>query len=146
MSIWLLWLIAAVGLGAAESLSGDFVLVMCGVGAGAGAVTAAAGGPPVLQIVVALAVALGMVFFVRPVAKRHFLAGPIRQSGTSALVGQPAVVMVEVSSGDAGRVRLNGAEWSARALTEGQSFPVGTTVRVMRIAGATAVVYDDSTL
>jgi membrane protein implicated in regulation of membrane protease activity len=145
MPLWLVWLIVAVGLGSAEALSGDFVLFMCGVGAGAGAVTAAAGGPPELQIAVALVVAVGMVFFVRPIAKRHFLSAELHQSGTSALVGKPAVVLVAVDGQD-GRIRLNGQEWSARALSDGQLYTAGTTVRVMRIAGATAIVYDDPTL
>ena len=105
MPVWLIWLVAAGVLGSAEALSGDFVLIMCGAGA-AGAVTAAGGAPPAVQIVVAVAVALGLVGFLRPVAKRHLVVGCGHQSGGAALVGKPTLVHVEVDDRD-GRVRLN---------------------------------------
>jgi membrane protein implicated in regulation of membrane protease activity len=42
-----------------------------------------------------------------------------------------------------GRVRLNGAEWSARAFDPAQAIPAGTVVRVMQISGATALVWQE---
>jgi membrane protein implicated in regulation of membrane protease activity len=39
-----------------------------------------------------------------------------------------------------GRIRLNGAEWSARSFDDAQVLPVGTVVRVLQISGATALV------
>jgi hypothetical protein len=53
MPAWLIWVIAAGVLAGAETLSMDFVLVMCAGGAAAGAVTAAAGAPPAIQVLVA---------------------------------------------------------------------------------------------
>jgi membrane protein implicated in regulation of membrane protease activity len=44
---------------------------------------------------------------------------------------------------DGGRVRLNGAEWSARAIDPKQDLPAGTRVSVVKIDGATAVVWQD---
>jgi membrane protein implicated in regulation of membrane protease activity len=40
-----------------------------------------------------------------------------------------------------GRVRIGGEEWSARSYIEDQVFEPGTRVEVMKIEGATALVY-----
>ena len=142
MPAWLIWLIAAAALAAAESLSLDLVLIMCAGGAVGGAVTAAAGGPPALQVVVAIVVAAILLGFVRPVARRHLMGVGTHQTGSAALVGKQAVVLSAVDAHQ-GRVRLNGAEWSARAFDQTQTLSVGTTVRVMEIDGATAVVWKE---
>lgn len=143
MPAWLIWLIAAGGLAAAESLSLDFVLIMCAGGASAGAVTAAVGAPPIAQIAVALVAAAILLLLVRPVARRHLMAGPTHRSGTEALIGKRAVTSTEVGP-HSGLVRLNGADWSARSIGDGHVYPAGTTVRVLEISGATAVVFEEA--
>ena len=140
MPVWLIWVIAAAGLAAAETLSLDLVLIMCSGGAAAGAVTAAAGGPAALQVIVALVVSLLLLGFVRPVARRHLVGIGTHPTGAAALVGKEAIALTQVDA-HAGRVRLNGAEWSARSYDTTQKLPAGTTVRVMEIDGATAVVW-----
>jgi membrane protein implicated in regulation of membrane protease activity len=137
---WLIWLIASGALAAAESVSLDFVLVMCAGGAAAGAITAGAGAPPSIQIVVALIVAGLLLAFARPVAKRHLLNTGGHISGTAALVGKDAVVLSTVDA-QHGLVRLNGAEWTARSFDKTQVLEPGDTVKVMEISGATAVVW-----
>jgi membrane protein implicated in regulation of membrane protease activity len=138
---WLIWIVVAAALAAAETLSLDLVLIMLAGGAAAGAVTAAAGGPAVAQVAVAVGVAVALLVLVRPVARRHLLAGPAHVSGAAALVGRRAVVTSTVDHHH-GRVRLNGGEWSARAYDLTQVIPDGVTVQVVEIDGATAVVWD----
>jgi membrane protein implicated in regulation of membrane protease activity len=64
---------------------------------------------------------------------------PVRE-GSYALVGKRAVVIEEVT-GTEGLIKLAGEVWSARALDENHVIPPGTTVDVMEIDGATAIVY-----
>jgi len=137
---WLLWLILAAALAGAETLSLDLVLIMCAGGAAAGGVGAAAGLPPAAQVAVAIAGALALLLFVRPVAKRHLTGTDTTLDGTSALVGTNAIVLSTVDA-KGGRVRLNGGEWSARSYDETQVIPVGASVQVMQISGATALVW-----
>ena len=139
MSDWILWLIAAGVLAAAEATSLTFVLIMFAGGAAAGAITAAAGGPVVLQFIVAIVATVALLGGVRPIARRHLTPGTGLATGSDALVGKEAIVLSEVTAHD-GRVRLNGGEWSARAYDAKQVLPAGTVVRVMQITGATAVV------
>jgi len=134
--------IAAAVLAGAETLSLDLVLIMCAGGAAGGAVTAALGGGAILQVVVAIVVSAVLLGFVRPIAKRHLVGIGTHQTGSAALVGKQAVVLSAVDAHD-GRVRLNGAEWSARSYDQTQTLPVGETVRVMEIDGATAVVWKE---
>lgn len=142
MHAWLIWLILAAVLAGAEAMSLDLVLIMLAGGALAGSVTAAVGLPPALQVVVAIAGALGLLLVVRPVAKQHLtVRGHL--SGTEGLVGKEAIVLSRVDA-SGGRVRLNGSEWSARASDHRQVIEAGTTVQVIEIAGATAVVWDSS--
>lgn len=140
MPVWLIWVIAAGVLAGAETVSLDFVLIMCAGGAAGGAVTAALGGGAVLQVIVAIVVTGLLLGFVRPVARRHLVGIGTHQSGSAGLVGKQAVVLTAVDAHD-GRVRLQGGEWSARSYDQTQTLDVGTTVRVMEIDGATAVVW-----
>jgi membrane protein implicated in regulation of membrane protease activity len=142
MDAWLVWLIIAGALAAAEATSLTFVMIMAAGGAAAGSVTAAVGAPVVVQILVAILGTLALLGLARPAAIRHFNSGPLVVTGPEALVGREAVVLQPVTEHD-GRVRLNGAEWSARAKDPNQDLPAGTVVSVVGIAGATAIVWKD---
>jgi membrane protein implicated in regulation of membrane protease activity len=142
MPTWLIWLIASGAFAAAETSSMSLVLVMVAGGAGAAAITAALGGPVLIQFVVAIIVTVLLLAAVRPVAVRHLNPGPAAITGSDALVGRDAVVLSSVTRDD-GRVRLNGGEWSARAMDPKQELPAGTVVTVLAIDGATAVVWRD---
>jgi membrane protein implicated in regulation of membrane protease activity len=142
MSAWLTWLIISGVLAAAEAASLSFVLIMAAGGALAGALTAAAGGPVALQVLVAIVGTLVLLGLARPAAIRHLNSGPRVITGSDALIGREAVVLQAVTNRD-GRVRLNGAEWSARAIDPDQDLPAGTVVSVVKIDGATAVVWHD---
>ena len=136
---WVWWLIAAGALAVGETASLDLVMLMLAGGAGAASLAAALGAPVLLQFIVAIVATLALLGVVRPIAKRHLVAGTGVITGSDALVGKMAVVLSAVDAHD-GRVRLNGAEWSARAYDETQVVPTGAEVRVMKITGATAVV------
>ena len=139
MPAWLLWLVASGVLAAAETTTLSLVLLMFAGGAGAAAITAALGGPVLLQFIVAIVATVALLGGVRPIARRHLIPADPAITGTDALVGMQAVVLSVVDAND-GRVRLNGAEWSARSYEPEHSLPAGTVVRVVQIDGATAVV------
>jgi membrane protein implicated in regulation of membrane protease activity len=141
MAPWLIWLILAGALAAGETVSGTFILLMMSGGAAAGAITATFA-PAAVQVIVAIVATLALLWLVRPVAIRHMNPGPAAITGSDALVGKEAVVLAKVTQ-DGGRVRLNGAEWSARAIDPKQDLPAGTRVSVVKIDGATAVVWQD---
>ncbi|WP_019065242.1 NfeD family protein [Streptomyces prunicolor] len=140
MDPWLIWLIIAAVLAAAEIFTLTTALGMLSAAALVTAGSAAVGLPLPFQFLVFAIIATVTVLFVRPVALRHVLQPQAERFGVDALVGKPACVVSEVT-GMGGRVRIDGEEWTARAYDETLVIPPGKTVDVMEISGATALVY-----
>ena len=140
-NVWLFWLGVGLVLAAIEAATVDFVFIMFAGGALAAAVAAALGASFPVQVVVAVGVAVLLLFVVRPIIKRQLLDGELdHQIGTSALVGREARVLQAVTDSD-GRIKLAGETWSAR-LAAGATTTVapGEEARVLAIHGATAIV------
>ncbi len=138
----IIWIILAAVLGVAEIFTLTASLGLLAVAALAAAGAAALGLGPFAQFVIFSVVAVAGLVGVRPLVKRQLRPryGPQHRFGVAALVGRQARVVQEVT-GHAGRVRIGGEEWSARAYDETLVIPAGTTVDVIEIEGATALVY-----
>jgi membrane protein implicated in regulation of membrane protease activity len=142
MAAWLLWLIAAGLFAAGEVVSLDLVLLMFAGGALGGMSVALLGGATAFQLIAFIAVSALLLAVVRPLAKRHLTEGtPDQPDGVAALIGRTAKVTRAVD-GHGGRIRLGADEWTARSQYGGEHFPVGATVRILQVDGATAVVGD----
>jgi membrane protein implicated in regulation of membrane protease activity len=140
MAAWLLWLIAAGLFTAGEVASLDLVLLMFAGGALGGMGVALLGGAVVFQILAFVVVSLGLLLVVRPVAKRHLTERtPEQIDGVEVYVGRTAEVSERVT-GQSGQVRLGHDEWSARTQIEGETYEVGTVVRIVQIEGPIAYV------
>lgn len=138
----IVWVVLAAVLGVAEIFTLTAALGLLAAAALAAAGAAALGLGPFAQFAVFAAVSIGLLVGVRPLVKRQLRPryGPQHRFGVAALVGRQARVVQEVT-GHAGRVRIGGEEWSARAYDETLVIPAGTTVDVIEIEGATALVY-----
>ena len=136
------WIIVAAVLGAAEIFTLTAALGLLAVAALAAAGTAALGFGPFAQFIIFAVVAVAGLVVVRPLVTRQLRPrhGPQHRFGVAALVGRQAKVVQEVT-GHAGRVRIGGEEWSARSYDETLVIPAGSTVDVIEIEGATALVY-----
>jgi membrane protein implicated in regulation of membrane protease activity len=134
----LIWLIGGVVLIAAEVLSGDFFLLMLGIGAIAGGLSAMVIDNTLISLGVFALSSIGLVTFARPWLKARF-HGPIVEDNVRALIGGKATVLSTVD-GSGGQVKLNGEVWSARSFDDKQVLEPGTSVTVVEIAGATAIV------
>jgi membrane protein implicated in regulation of membrane protease activity len=140
MDVWLIWLITAAMLAVAEIFTLTAALGMLAAAALVTTGFAAVGLPLPLQFLVFTIVATVSVLFVRPIVLRHMLQPQVERFGIDALIGRTAYVVSEVT-GLGGRVRIGGEEWTARAYDETLVIPPGTTVDVIEISGATALVY-----
>jgi membrane protein implicated in regulation of membrane protease activity len=141
---WVWWLISAVALAGVEVLTLHLVFAMLATGAlaaaGVAAVTGSnSGGAVTAQALLALAIAMAGLAFLRPVALRHLKSTPELRTGTAALTGTDAVVLERVDQAG-GRVKLAGEVWSARSYDGYSVFEPGAAVSVARIDGATALV------
>jgi membrane protein implicated in regulation of membrane protease activity len=140
MGTWIIWLIVAAVLGVAEVMTATLAFGLVAVAALAGAGVGAIGGNPALQFGAFALVSAAGLGVVRPFAMRHIRQPPLLRTGTAALVGRSGYVLDEVTA-LGGRVRIGGEEWSARPYDETLTIPKGSTVDVMQIEGATALVY-----
>ena len=142
MPAWLIWAIAAVLLSVGEILTpGMFFLGPVALAAVAAAVVALLGVGVAFQLLAFIIGSIATVAFLRPIAKRHLHMPAAIRTGTAALEGTKAVVLQRVDI-NGGRVRIGGEEWSARAYMEDQVLEPGTRVEVVKIEGATALVYE----
>ena len=141
MSAAVIWLIVALGLAGTEALTGDMFLLMLGGGA-----LAAAGSSWLLDLpiwvdgAVFLVVSVLLLTLVRPELRRRLTPPKRLSTGIEALEGKRALVLDRVAR-DEGQVKIDGQVWTARPLNEGDEFEPGEQVTVMRIDGATAVVW-----
>ena len=140
MLSWIVWLIVAAVLGVAELLTTTLALGLIAVAAVVAAVVGMFHLALPLQLVAFVVAAAAGLGVVRPIAIRHIKQPPPLRTGTAALVGRSAIVLEEVTE-HSGRIRIGGEEWSSRPYDESLVIPVGTKVDVVKIDGATALVY-----
>ncbi|SFO69266.1 Membrane protein implicated in regulation of membrane protease activity [Geodermatophilus dictyosporus] len=140
MAAWVLWLVASGLFVAGEVASGDLVLLMLAGGALGGSAVALAGGSAAFQIVGFIVVSAILLSVARPAARARLEARvPGHVDGVQALVGRTATVTRSVGR-SSGRIQVGADEWSARTQFGDEVFDVGTTVRILEVQGATAVV------
>ncbi len=139
---WVIWTIVAVLLLVGEIFTpGLFVLGPVALAAVAAGIASLLGVGATAQVIVFIAASIASVALIRPIARSHLRMPAAIRTGTAALTGTKALVLQRVDS-DGGRVKIGGEEWSARSYMEGQVFEPGTRVEVVKIEGATALVYN----
>jgi membrane protein implicated in regulation of membrane protease activity len=138
---WAAWLGLAVVLGIIEVTSLDLMFAMLAVGALSGSITALAVNNLAIEVLVALAVSIAMLFVVRPIALSHLRTPHAIRTGVAALIGEHGVVTEQVD-GHNGRIKLRGEVWSARTYDPSHVIAAGKNVEVVQIDGATAIVYE----
>ena len=141
MPAWVVWTIVAVALALGEVATLTFILGPIALAAILAAIVGAFGGGLVLQLAAFIAGSLASLAIFRPIAVRHLRTPARLRTGTAALVGTKALVLERVDV-HGGQVRIGGEVWSARAYDETQIIDPGARVDVVKIEGATALVYE----
>jgi membrane protein implicated in regulation of membrane protease activity len=136
MEPWVVWVVAAVVLVIAEATTTAFVAIYFGFAALVTAVTAVAGLPVALQLVVFGVVSVGSMAFTRPAFGR---TAAIR-TGVDAMQGRIGVVVRPIAELEPGQVKVGGETWTARSYYDGESIPAGARVEVVKVEGVTALV------
>src|SRR3954452_11036860 len=131
MDAWVWWIVIACILAAGEVMNTSFYLAPFAIGAAAAAIAAAIGLATVGSFAVFLAGSLAMLLFVRPIARRHLTMPPRLRTGTSALVGQNAIVLERIASDEGvGCAKIEGEVGTARAAAEDGVIEPGERVQV----------------
>jgi len=142
VSAWVIWAIVAVGLAVGEILTpGLFFLGPVALAAVAAAVVATLGGGLGIELLVFIVAAIASLAVLRPIARRHLHMPAKLRTGTAALVGTRGLAIERIDV-HGGRVKIGGELWSARAFDETQVIEPGAQVEIVKIEGATALVYE----
>lgn len=136
---WVIWLVVIAVFIVIEMFTLEFTCLMIAIGGAVGLVVSFTGAPLWLQAVVAAAVAVLLILFIRPPLLRRLGKGADpAKSNVDALIGMHGRVVETVTS-TSGQVKLsNGDTWTAR--TGYQSLAPETPIVVSTIDGAYAVV------
>jgi membrane protein implicated in regulation of membrane protease activity len=138
---WSAWLSLAIVLGVAEMASLDLVLAMLAAGAIGGMFSSLVTDLVLVQALVAILTAVGMLALVRPNLVRRLHTGPELRLGHTKLIGTQGIVTRTITALTPGEVKLSGQEWTAQPYDETLTIEPGETVEVLEIRGATAYVH-----
>ena len=142
MSAWVIWAIVAVGFAVGEILTpGLFWLGPIALAGVLAAVAAAVGLGTGVELVVFILASIASLGVLRPIARAHLRMPHALRTGTAALVGARGLVL-DRTDAHGGRVKIGGEVWSARTFDETQVIEPGTQVEIVKIEGATALVYE----
>ena len=141
MDAWVWWIVIACVLAIGEVLTTSFFLAPFALGATVAALADVIGAGLAGSLAVFLVGSLGLLLFVRPIARRHLTMPPQLRTGTAALIGRTAIVVERIANDEGvGCARIEGEVWTARAFDEDRIIESGEKVQVIAIRGATALV------
>ncbi len=139
--MWFFWLIVALVCIALEFHSAAFVAVFLAVSSVVTLILSILGVPMWAQFVVWVVLSAVLVFTLRPYALRRFRHGhhahELVEPTPSTMSGRVGIVEVEVSStGEPGRVRVEGESWKA-VTTATSPLKAGTRIVVDKVQSTT---------
>ena len=135
------WIVVACILAVGEAFTMSLFLAPFAIGATLAAASDALGLGLAGSLAVFVVSSLVVLFFLRPIARRHLYTPPQLRTGTAALVGRPAVVLERIANDEgSGCAKIDGEVWTARAYREERVIEPGEHVEVMEIRGATALL------
>ncbi|MFI5492244.1 NfeD family protein [Actinoplanes sp. NPDC051859] len=142
-----LWVVLAIALAIGEAFAATFLIMFFAVGALAAAGAAALGAPLLVQAIVFAIVSGLSVGAIRPIIMRHQRSAAEAGEtafGIEAIEGSKATVLEEVDA-DHGLIKIDGELWTARSFDGTERYLPGEHVRVIKVKGATAIVWRDDT-
>ena len=146
MNLTTVWLIVFVACILIKLITLGLTTIWFAGGALIAAICAAFGAPLWLQAVLFGAVSLVLLYFPRPVAVKYFNRDRERTNAES-LVGRQAIVTGEINNLQGiGQVAVNGMEWTARTITDGQVIKTGEVVAIRGINGVKLLVEREENL
>jgi membrane protein implicated in regulation of membrane protease activity len=140
-----IWIVLGIALAIAEVFTATMLIAFFAVGAFAAAGAAALDAPLLIQVIVFAVVSGLSLVALRPIVMRHARAAlepGDTPFGVQALEGSHGMVLEEVDS-DRGMIKIDGEIWQARSFDGNEKYLPGERVRVLKVKGATAIVWRD---
>lgn len=141
----IIWIVLGIALAIAEAFTATFLIIFFAAGALAAAGAAALGAPLLLQVIVFAVVSGLSVGALRPIIMRHArsaLETGETPFGLEAITNSRGTVLEEVGIHH-GMIKIDGEIWQARSFDGDEKYLPGEHVRVIKVEGATAIVWRD---
>ena len=134
------WLVALIVFIIIEFVTMGLTTIWFAGGALVASVAAAFQAPIWLQVTLFLVVILLLLFFTRPIARKHFNLERAK-TNIDGLIGRQAVVKVRIDNlRSTGEVTVGGMDWSARAVSDDSVFEESEIVVIKAIKGVKLIV------
>lgn len=134
----IIWAIMIVFFTLVEAFTLGLTSIWFAVGSLAALIASALGLNIVIQFMAFLVVAIILLIYTRPVAKRIFKVG-INKTNVDALIGKHGYVTKAIQLKELGQVKLEGQIWTAKG-QEYETYEVDEQVEVMAIEGVKLIV------
>ena len=135
----LIWLGLLVAFLLAEGSTVALVSIWFAAGSLAALIASLLGAPLWLQVLLFVAVSVGLLAMLRPFV-RKYLRPRMSRTNVDAVVGSQGFVTEDIDNVAAsGQVKLGAMPWTARS-TSGEPSPTGTRIRVDRVEGVKVYV------
>lgn len=141
-----IWLGAAVLFGIGEMATpGAFFLAPFALGAVVASALAFADVPLAGEWAAFVAVSVGTLIALRPIARRLDRHGPSDGIGSRRLIGRSGTVLEEIRPGEVGLVRVDHETWRAES-SDRSAIAAGMVVKVTEVEGTRVIVVPDKEL
>jgi membrane protein implicated in regulation of membrane protease activity len=141
MEDWIYWMIFAVLMAAIElTVFTIFIFGPLAIAAVITAIAAGLGAEVEIQLLIFIVLSLASGLALDPVAKRMKKNTPESANNVDALIGKEGRTLEEISGETLGLIRFDNSNWTARPVDGQPNIAANTPVKVVSIAGATAIV------
>lgn len=134
----ILWFLLVVVAAVIEILTMDLTSIWFALSALVAFLLAIFGVPIPIQFLAFIAISIGLLLSVRPLAKRYFQTNII-STNSDRLVGKTALCIKEIVEGGRGEVKIDGVIWTA-VTQDGSVVTKDTSVEVLAIEGVKLIV------
>jgi len=134
----IIWAVLIVCFTLVEAFTLGLTSIWFAVGSLAALIASALGFNITIQIVSFIVVAIVLLIYTRPVARKIFKIGQ-NKTNIDALIGKNATVIKVILPMEVGQVKLNGQIWSAKG-DEHETYGIGDLVEVLAIEGVKLII------
>ena len=138
--ITIAWLVFLIILLIVEIITVGLTSIWFAGGALAALVAAMAGIPPVIQVILFLAVSVTLLIFTRPFALKYVKPHNVK-TNYEELIGKEVQITQRIDNREGtGKAVFNGQEWTARSMTDDTVWEAGAVAHVAEIRGVKLLV------
>lgn len=138
LNLSIMWTVLVIIFVLVEAFTLNLTAIWLALGALSGLVLSLIGAHIIIQFACFVLVTLLLLFFTRPVVKKHLKVG-INKTNVDSLIGMEGIVLDTIEKHQKGLVKVNGQKWSAIAF-DSKRIEKDVDVIVMAVEGVKLIV------